>query len=368
MPSFPTLSDRDQHFLKLALEAAIRIGVLAALVVWCFDIARPFLSPVLWGVIIAVAVYPGYRWLEARLRGRRVLAATLFTLLMLLVLVVPSVLLGGSLVTGAERAAAAFQGGKLDVPPPPESVASWPLIGADVHRFWQLASDNLEEAIRQAGPVLATGGKWVLAAAAGTGLALLQFVLAIVIAGFLLANAAAGRNATRALAVRLAPERGLGFAKVAEQTVRSVATGILGVALLQGILAGLGFLVAGVPAAGLLTLVCIVFGVIQLGVAIVVIPVVIWLFYTADTLTAVGFLVYAILITPLDNILKPLLLGRGVKMPMVVVFIGAIGGFIHSGIIGLFLGAVIFTLGYGLFMAWLYPEEAAEAVAEEARA
>jgi predicted PurR-regulated permease PerM len=364
MPSLPTLSDSDQHFLKLALEAAIRIGVVAALAVWCFDIARPFLVPVMWGVIIAVAVHPGYSWLEARLRGRRMLAATLFTLLMLLVLVVPSVLLGGSLVSGAEKAAAAFQAGKLDIPPPPESVAGWPLVGAELHRFWQLASDNLEEAIRQAGPLLATAGKWVLAAAAGTGLALLQFVLAIVIAGFLLANAEGGGNATRALAVRLAPERGLGFAQVAEQTVRSVATGILGVALLQGILAGLGFLVAGVPAAGLLTLVCIIFGVIQLGVAIVVIPVIVYLFYTADTLTAVAFLVFAIIIMPLDNILKPLLLGRGVKMPMVVVFVGAIGGFIHSGIIGLFLGAVIFTLGYGLFMVWLYPERAAEAAAE----
>ena len=137
--------------------------------------------------------------------------------------------------------------------------------------------------------------------------------------------------------------------------MRSVALGILGVALLQGLLAGLGFLVAGVPGAGLLTLVCIVFGVIQLGVGFVLIPVVIYLFSTADTFTAVAFLVYAILISPLDNILKPLLLGRGVKVPMLVVFVGAIGGFINTGIIGLFVGAIIFTLGYGLLLAWLEP-------------
>jgi predicted PurR-regulated permease PerM len=131
----------------------------------------------------------------------------------------------------------------------------------------------------------------------------------------------------------------------------------LGVALLQGLLAGLGFLVAGVPGAGLLTLVCIVLGVIQIGVAVVVLPVVIYLFATADTFTAVAFLIYAIVISPLDNILKPLLLGRGVKVPMIVVFIGAIGGFVQSGIIGLFIGAVIFTLGYGLFRAWLGSSE-----------
>jgi predicted PurR-regulated permease PerM len=364
MPSLPPQSDSDQHFIGLTIEAAVRIGALAALVVWCYDIARPFLVPVLWGVIIAVAVYPGYRRLEVRLNGRRRLAATLFTALMLLVLVVPSVLLGGSLASGVERAAAAFHAGTLDVPPPPDGVASWPLVGPEVHRFWQLAADNLQDAVREAGPVLKDAGKWLLEAAAGTGVALLQFLLAIIIAGALLAYAEAGGRATRAVAQRLAPERGLGFARVAEQTVRSVATGILGVALLQGILAGLGFLVAGVPAAGLLTIVCIVSGVIQVGVGIVLIPAVIYLFYTADTLTAVAFLVYAILILPLDNILKPLLLGRGVKVPMVVVFIGAIGGFINTGIIGLFLGAVIFTLGYGLFMAWLYPEAERAAEAE----
>jgi predicted PurR-regulated permease PerM len=240
-------------------------------------------------------------------------------------------------------------------------------VGPDLHRYWQLAADNLEEAVREAGPALAVlkeAGEWLLEAAAGTGLALLQFVVAIIIAGVLLAYAEGGARATRALAERLAPERGQGFAKMAEQTVRSVATGILGVALLQGILAGLGFLVAGVPAAGLLTVVCIVLGVIQIGVALVMIPVVIYLFFTADTSTAVAFLVYAILISPLDNILKPLLLGRGVRVPMVVVFIGAIGGFIHAGIIGLFVGAVIFTLGYGLFMAWLYPQALAERAVE----
>jgi predicted PurR-regulated permease PerM len=364
MPSLPPLSESDQRVIKLAIEIAVRIGVLAVLAWWSYGIARPFLFPILWGVIIAVAVYPGYRRLEARLNGRRLLAATLFTALMLAVLVVPAVLLGGSLASGAEKLAAAFHAGTLQVPPPPERVASWPLVGADLHRFWQLASENLQEAVQQAGATLKQAARWLLDAAAGVALALLEFALAIVIAGVLLAHAEAGGRVTRAIAERLAPERGVGFAKVAEETVRSVATGILGVALLQGVLAGLGFLVAGVPAAGLLTVVCIVLGVIQIGVALVMIPVVIYLFFTADTSTAVAFLVYAILISPLDNILKPLLLGRGVRVPMVVVFIGAIGGFIHAGIIGLFVGAVIFTLGYGLFMAWLYPQALAERAVE----
>ncbi|MDH3287308.1 MAG: AI-2E family transporter [Betaproteobacteria bacterium] len=352
----PTPSEGDRQFINRTVEAAIRIGVLAALAVWCFDIARPFLVPLVWGVIIAVATYPAYRGLEARLGERRILAAVLFTILMIVVVAVPSAMLGDSMASGAREAARAFQAGSLEIPPPPERVKSWPFVGESLYSFWQLASENIVEAARELSPWLKTSGKWLLGAAAGAGIAALQFLLAIIIAGALLAHAEGGGRAMRTIAQRLAPERGLSYSEVAEQTVRSVALGILGVALLQGLLAGIGFLVAGVPGAGLLTLVCIVLGVIQVGVAIVLIPVVIYLFSTAETFTAVAFLVYAILVAPLDNILKPILLGRGVKVPMVVVFIGAIGGFINAGIVGLFIGAVVFTLGYGLFLAWLNPE------------
>ncbi len=356
-------SNDDNQFISRTLEAAVRIGVLAILLLWCFTIARPFLVPIVWGVIIAVATYPAYEAFRARLAIRHALAAVLFTILMIVVVVIPSVVLADSLASGARSAAAAFQAGTLDIPPPPEGVKAWPFIGESLYSFWQLASQNIVEAAQELSPWIKTAGKWLLGATARTGIAALQFLLAIIIAGVLLAHAEAGGRATRAIAQRLAPERGLNYAQVAEQTVRSVALGILGVALLQGLLAGIGFLVAGVPAAGLLTLVCIVLGVIQVGVVIVLIPVAIYLFSTADTFTAIAFLIYAILIAPLDNILKPILLGRGVKVPMVVVFIGAIGGFVQYGIVGLFVGAVIFTLGYGLFIAWLGSDEAGTAAA-----
>lgn len=360
-----TPPDDDRQFIGRTVEAAVRIGVLALLLLWCFTIAQPFLVAIVWGVIIAVATYPAYRHLEARMRGHRFLAAVLFTVVMIVVVVVPSIVLGGSLASGARDVAAAFQAGALEIPPPPERVKSWPFIGESVHAFWELASENIVQAARELSPWIKSAGKWLLGAAAGAGIAALEFLLAILIAGVLLAHAEGGGRAARAIAQRLAPERGLSYAEVAEQTVRSVALGILGVALLQGLLAGIGFLVAGVPGAGLLTVVCIVLGVIQLGVVIVLIPVVIYLFSTAETSTAVVFLVYAILIAPVDNILKPLLLGRGVRVPMAVVFIGAIGGFIKYGIIGLFLGAVIFTLGYGLFIAWLGSGEPEATTARE---
>jgi len=354
MSSRSRLPDDEQQFLRRTVDAAIRIGLLAALAVWCFDILRPVLVPMAWGIIIAVAVYPPYRRIETALGGRRGLAAVLVTLLMLAVLVVPSSFLAGSMVKGAEQLASAFQAGTLTVPPPPEHVAAWPLVGKDLYRFWRLASEDLQEALRQLSPLLKDAGGWLLRVAAGAGLGLLQFVVAILIAGVLLARAAESGRAARAIAHRLSPEHGLGYTETAQKIVHSVAAGIVGVALLQGLLAGVGFLVAGVPAAGLLTLLCIFLGVIQVGVAVVLIPVVVWLFLTASTTTAVAFLVYAILIAPLDNILKPILLGRGVRVPIVAVFIGAIGGFLSTGIIGLFVGAVGFSLGYSLLLAWLH--------------
>jgi predicted PurR-regulated permease PerM len=350
-------AEEDRNFVNRAIEAAVRIGMLTVLLLWCFALVEPFLVPLVWGVIIAVATYPAYRRFEARMGGRRALTSTLFTVFMVVVVVVPSTILADSLASGVRDAAAAFQAGTLEVPPPPERVRALPFVGENLHEIWQLASENIEEAAQELRPTIKAAGKWLLGVAAGAGIAALQFLLAIVIAGVLLAHAAGGARAMHAIAQRLAPESGLIYAEVAEQAVRSVALGILGVALLQGLLAGMGFLVAGVPAAGFLTMVCIVLGVLQLGVGLVVIPVVVYLFSTADTFTAVAFLVYAIVILPLDNILKPLLLGRGVRVPMAVVFIGAIGGFLRHGIVGLFVGAVIFTLGYGLFVAWLGPKE-----------
>jgi predicted PurR-regulated permease PerM len=355
----PDSSAGDSLFMKRTVEAAIRIGVIAALLAWCFLIARPFLVPIIWGAIIAVAVFHSYEKLQAGLGGRPITAAILVTLFMLVLLIVPSVLLGDSLVMGVRNVVDSFQSGSLHIPPPPESVAGWPLIGEPIAKAWALASENLQEALREASPLLKAFGRWLLGAAAGTGLALLQFVLAIIISGGLLANSQAAGRMTRAVARRLAGENGLEFAGIAEQTVRSVASGILGVALIQALLAGLGFLVAGVPAAGLLTLVCLLLGVIQVGVVIVLIPVVIYLFSTADTVTAVGFLIWAILVAPVDNILKPILLGRGVDVPMLVIFVGAIGGFLNAGIIGLFVGAVVLALGYKLFLAWLSQDPAA---------
>ncbi len=345
--------NRDKAFVNRVLEATIRIGLVILLLAWCFQIVRPFVIPVIWGMIIAVATYPGYSWLEKKLGARNVIAAVVITLLGLVLLIGPMVLLGGTLVESARGLAADMSNGTLSIPPPPGKVAEWPVIGTSVHGFWSLASTNIEAALGELGPYLKTAGAWLVSMAAGAGLGIIEFVFAIVIAGLLLANAQGGGKVIDAVATRLAGERGAEFADLAQDTVRSVARGILGVALIQSILAGLGFLAVGLPAAGLLAFICLLLAVVQIGVFPVIIPVVIHVFATADTTTAVIFLIWCVFVGLIDNALKPILLGRGARVPMVVIFVGAIGGFLASGIIGLFVGAVVLSLGYTLFLAWL---------------
>jgi predicted PurR-regulated permease PerM len=349
-------SSIDKAFVNRALEATIRIGLVVLLVAWCFEIVRPFVIPVFWGMIIAVASYPGYRRLEAWLGGRGFLAASVFAIIGFLLLIGPTVLLAGTLVNSAQGLAGDLSGGTLKLPPPPGKVASWPIIGVPFYSFWSLASTNLEEALGQIGPQLKIVGTWLVTMAAGAGLGILQFIFAIIIAAVLLAHAEDGHHAARVIAARLAGERGAQFADLAQATVRSVARGILGVALIQSILAGLGFLAVGLPAAGLLALICLLLAVVQIGVFPVLIPVVIHVFATSDTVTSVVFLIWCLIVGLADNVLKPFLLGRGAKVPMAVIFVGAIGGFLASGIVGLFVGAVVLSLGYTMFLAWLHEE------------
>jgi predicted PurR-regulated permease PerM len=357
----PGSNDERQRALAHATDVAIRLGALALLIGWCAVIVAPFLLAIAWGCIIAVALYGPFLVLSQWLGGRCTLAATLMVLALLAMIIVPGVMLGGSLADDIQAVVGAFQEGRLQVPPPSQKVASWPIVGEHVHALWLQASQNLESALATLGPHMKPVASWVLTSAAQFGLGLLQFVFAIVISGALLASATAGGNVARSLATRLAGERGAELTTLAAATVRGVTRGILGVALIQSLLAGAALFLAGVPAAGLWTVLALVLGVVQLGVGIIMVPATIWLFSSADTFTAVAFLVWTLLLMPLDNVLKPLLMGRGLDVPVAVIFVGAIGGFITQGIIGLFVGAVVLVLGNALFRAWVAPETAAAA-------
>jgi predicted PurR-regulated permease PerM len=313
---------------------------------------RPFLPLITWGIIIAIAVYPGYQKLQLALRGRGVLSSVLITVLLLALLVIPVVLLAGTLVGGIQTLAAHFKDGTAIIPPPPASVETWPLIGVPLKNAWSLASTNVTAALRSFAPQIKAIVPGLLSASAGVSLTVLQFVLSIVVAGVLLANAKNAAGSAHSLASRIFGERGAEFERLASSTIRSVTTGILGVALIQSLLAAGGFLVAGLPGAGLWAVVFLIAAVLQVG-TLILIPAVIYMFATASVTKAVIFTVWCLIVALLDNVLKPLLLGRGVAVPIAVVFLGAIGGFVVMGIIGLFVGAIVLSVGYKLFIAWL---------------
>ena len=342
----------DKTQLNLALEASIYIGLAILLATACLLILLPFIPLLTWGLIIAVAIYPGFRKLQKVLGGRETPAAVVCTLILLAVLIVPAVLLGQGLVDGIQAVTAHLKEGSAIVPPPPPTIGSWPVIGPPLRSMWGLASRDFTEAVRSFAPQIKRVLPGLLAASAGIGFTVLQLLLSILISGVLLANAQAGYEVACSLASRLFGEKGPEFQQLVGATIRSVTFGILGVALIQSAFAAVGFLVVGMPAVGLWTVVFAFAAVVQVGV-LVLIPAVIYVFATASVTKAVIFLVWCIIVGLMDNILKPLLLGRGVAVPVAVVFLGAIGGFVAMGVIGLFVGAIVLSVGYKLSLAWL---------------
>ncbi|MCG6877851.1 MAG: AI-2E family transporter [Deltaproteobacteria bacterium] len=348
---------KDKSLIAGTLEITIHVGLVLLLLFWCFRIAQPFIQIFVWGIIIAIAVFPGYRWMNSALGGRKKIAAVLLTLLLLVIIVIPCVMFAASLVETAEKLSASISEGSLRIPKPPETIKSWPAIGQTLHSFWSLSSENLTAAVKEIAPHLKVVGVWLLNTAAGAGFALVSFFVAILIAGVLLANSEQGVRMARAIAARLAGDRGDEFVNMSGATVRSVARGILGVAMIQAILAGLGCLAVGVPGAGLWALLVLILAVVQLPTFIILAPIAVYAFYTTGTVPAVLFAIWNLFVGGCDSFLKPLLMGRGVDVPMLVVFIGAIGGFILNGIIGLFIGAIILSLGFKLFELWLSKNE-----------
>lgn len=351
--------EQSKDHVQRAVEVVIHIGLLALLLTACLLILRPFLPLVAWGIIIAIAVYPAYRKFRSLLGERGTLAAVLGTLLFLAVLIVPVALLTQTTIESVQTLTAHIKDGTLSVPPPPGSVANWPLVGGPVFHTWTMASTNLTELLKSFAPQIRAIVPGLLSATAGLGLTVLQFVLSILLAGVLLAKASGFVKVTRALANRLFGDQGPEYHELVASTIRSVTNGILGVALIQTVLAGLGFLVGGLPGAGLWTLMFLFAAVLQVG-ALVLIPAVVYMFAIASTTKAVLFLLWCVFVGLIDNVLKPILLGRGVSVPTAVVFLGAIGGFLVMGTIGLFVGAIILSVGYKLFLAWLQGPEAAK--------
>jgi len=342
----------QRDYVGRAVEISIHVGLLVLLVVACLLILRPFLPLIAWGIIIATAACPLHLKLKKLLGGRNGLASVLSTAFLLALVIVPLVLLAESLIGGIQSLATLLKDGKLVMPPLPEHIQNWPIVGSRLQELWQMASKNFSSLLQTFAPQIKSVIPGLLLASAGVGVAVIQWVFSILIAGAILANAAKAGNAARSLANHLFGERGPEFEALASSTVRSVTTGIIGVALIQSFFAALGFVVAGLPGAGLWAVLFLVAAMLQIG-ALVLVPAVIYMFVVSSTAHAAIFLGWCVIVGLMDNVLKPLFLGRGASVPTAVVFLGAIGGFIAMGAIGLFVGAILLSVGYKVATAWL---------------
>jgi predicted PurR-regulated permease PerM len=350
-------SEGDYAIARTSAEVVVRVGLLLLLAFWCFSIAQPFLVPIVWGMVIAVAVYRGYARLRRLLGGRDGPAAILVSVVLLLVLIVPLGMLSQTLVDDVGDIAGALTRGEVRVPPPPAWLAGWPLVGTPLHQFWQEATANLGEALSRIEPQLQAVGVWLLSFVAGAGFGMLSFMAAIVIAGVLLAHSEAAERLAEAVAARLMGPRGADLVRLAERTIRGVARGVLGTALIQSLLVGIGLVAAGIPGAAFLTLASFLLSVVQLGPGLILLGAVAYKFSLGLTAGAFLFLGWCILAGVSDNLLRPILLSRGSggDVPLWVILIGTLGGLLAHGLIGLFVGPIVVALGYRLFQVWIEP-------------
>ena len=334
------------------IDIAIRVVIVAILVAWCFQILRPFIMPVIWGGIIAVTMLPVYEKINTKLGDRRKITALILTVIALTAIVLPSIQLAVSSAESLHTLSTKLEAADLNVPPPPEGI-DWPVIGESAKDFWENAMVNLEATIVKFQPQIVGFAKWLLNTFLGIAGGLFMFAISIIIAGVLMASAKSGGMVAKHVAVKLSGEHGEEIVGITVQTIRSVVKGIIGVSIVQALLAGLGFAVAGIPAAGLWAFLCLVLAIIQIGIGPVVLLVIIYAFYTMGKVSAVLLTVWLVLVTASDGPMKAVIFGRGAKVPMLVIFLGAIGGFIAVGFLGLFIGAVVLSVGYKLFEAWL---------------
>ncbi|USD36030.1 MULTISPECIES: AI-2E family transporter [Ferrimonas] len=352
-------SVEPESFSSAAVDAAIKIGMIALMVSWCFQIVRPFILPIVWGGIIAIALYPLVQAGALRTGLSQTRVSVAVTVLALALLLVPTLLFSGALFSGTQELIGDVQQGTLEIPPPKASVADWPLVGEKLYQFWSRSSTNLAGVLNTYAPEIKAFASSAAMVAGGVGATVLQFVISIIIAGVFMGNARGANAAFHRVAIRLAGEHGESFASLAVATVRSVVQGVIGVALIQSLLAGAGMAMAGVPATGLWMLLVLLLAIVQLPPILILAPVMAYVFSVESTTVAVVFMVWGILVSASDAVLKPLLMGRGVDIPMLVILIGALGGMMMSGIVGLFVGAVVLALGYKLFVAWVAAESGA---------
>ncbi len=360
MAAGPTGAPGPRSPDRLAVDIAVRLAVLAVFSYFALDLLRPFLGLVLWSVVLAVAFYPVFDWLRRRLGGRGRLAAVLVTVAGLAVVLGPATVLISSLIHSLEALARHFGPGRPDLPPPPHLIERIPVVGDSLVATWTQATSNLEGFLGRYSRAMLPAGEWLVRAITRLGGSVVVILAAVCVSGFLLLPGPRMVRLCRSFAGRLAPGHGPEFVDLAGATIRNVARGVLGIATIQALLMGLGLIVAGVPAAGLLSLVSLVLAILQIGLIPIVVPVLIWAWFHFDTLPALILTLYLIPVTLSDGPLKAVMMGKGLHTPLIVILAGVIGGTITYGLVGLFLGPILLAVFYDLVTFWMEERPAPE--------
>jgi predicted PurR-regulated permease PerM len=339
------------------IQLAVRLALLALLIYWSFVVIRPFVPILAWSVVLAVALYPVFNWLSELLGQRPKLAATILTLINLGIVIGPATWLGLGAVEGLRSFATQLGDGTLAIPSPPAGVKDWPIVGSQLHGLWEQASTNLRAVLDQVSPQLKPLAGTMLGLAGDAGIGTLKFLVAVVLTGFLFPAAPRLVDASKRFLSRVVAERSVDFLALAGATIRSVAQGVIGIAVAQGLVIGIILELAGVPRAGLLAFAVMMLGILQIGSAIVVIPVLVWIWVTKSFAAALLITLCILPASLADNVLKPIVMGRGLTTPALVIFLGVIGGTLAHGIVGLFIGPIILAVAWELLTAWVRDDE-----------
>ena len=345
------LQEREEK-VNLAIEIAIKLSIIAIVVVISFLIAKPFIPIVLWGAIIAVAISPLINSLEKRFGNRKKIIIAI-TVAVIATLVIPTYLLSGKTIETSQNIIHVMQEGNITIPPPTEKVKEWPVIGEKAYAFWDSASHNLKTTLAPFSDEIKAGATKLLSSLGGLIGTILMFVISMIIAAVFLIGSEGSVKFYKDISRRLMGDKGDEWAELSTATIRGVVNGVIGVAVLQGVLSLIFMVLMGVPLAIVWAILIMFVAILQLPALIISAPVIAYVFSQGSGTPEVIFAIFMVIVAAGDGAIKPILMGRGVDAPMLVIMVGAIGGMMLMGMVGLFVGAVIFALAYKLFTFWM---------------
>jgi len=337
-------------------DTLIRVGLIGGLALLCFQALSPFLKLLAWSIILAVTLYPVHQFLAARIGGRKKLTSFILVICGITLIVVPTWLLMNSFADSVHGFVGAVQQNTLQIPPPREGVRNWPIVGNKIYDAWSKARSDLPGLVQSMQPKIGDLARQALSMVASVGGTMLLFLVSFVVASIVMAKGDSAARSGQAFFSRVAgPARGESLAKLSIATIRAVSLGVVGVAAIQALLIGLALLLAHIHIAGVLAIIALVLGIAQVPALLITLPVIVYIWASGDYSTGSAIIHTIILLVTgmADNILKPMMLGRGVDVPMPVILLGALGGMATGGILGMFVGATALALGYELSRNWV---------------